>query len=1108
MKVFDEIGPWLACLGMGRYADSFERNGIDLRALAYLRDEQLKELGVSADHRPVLLEAAAAFWQDGEGPEDPGPQARRAEEGPAEQRQVTVLSCDLLEPTGLARDAQGADEIASRLRDVAANAVTRYGGYVGECPAGTVCAYFGWPRAYEDQAERAVRAGLEAVAAVDSLQDRGVDTLRPRVGIATGDAVVGHLSGETDSVVGTVTSEIPERAAALLRMAEAGQVVISGSTRQLLGKTFALAELEENRTEGAADRADAWAVTGEGAAESRFEAAHGGTLVRLVGREKELSVLRQRWDLAKNGQGQIVLMSGEAGIGKSRMLQDFARSIAGEKHINIHYQCSPHHTNSAFHPVIQRLRRAAGIADDDAESVKLDKLEDLLVPTGGNDPAVLPLFAALLSLSGEDRLGPLDLTPQQLRHRTIEALIDQLLALTERKPLLLVVEDAHWIDPSMSDYVAEILPRIAGRTAYVLVTYRPEFVPTWPNHDHQSCVALNRLEQFHAAEIARAVGGGGLMDGVVDGIVARAEGVPLYVEELTKSVIESHLSGGDTGGETAIPPTLQSSLVARLDRLGSAKDVAQVGAVLGREFSHDWLAAVTNKTYGDVSDSLERLVQAGLLFRRGHDQETLYTFKHALVQDAAYNTILEDRRRQLHELILGYLEAQSLSQPGEKVDLLAHHAFQGEAWDKAFAYAQQAGSRAMDRAAIREAVAHFERALAAGSYLPETRESLERAIDLRFELRNALWSIGAFEEILTNLQDAEALAEKLGDPARTGWISVFRSASFWQLGQSELARASAKNALLVNRDPQDLSLEIGANFYLGCALVTSGDCRGAEVYFHKVVDPLEGELSHQRCGLPFVPAVVGRSWLVWALAERGEFEEAARHGEVALQIAKEVGHPFNLAHIYYDLGYFYAVKGDFDRAVETLESAYALIREWSLTYLSPFIMGFLGHACALAGDTEKGVALLRQAVSDYESMGLGLFRSLVAVQLGEALFLSGDIEAAREATERAVALTRKREEQGHEAYGLRLLGEIALRSDPPDGDAAKKHFEKALGIAEAHGMRPLIAHCHFGLGRVYAQQGRDQDAEESLERAMALYRDLDMQPWLQDAEAQSKKGTE
>ena len=1099
MTVSDDIGKWLVSLKLGQYIEAFQANDIDLRALAYISDADLKELGVSLGHRRILLAAIAARVDEETARPQEGPApSERAQGAAAERRQLTVIFLDLVGSTELSRrlDPEDMREVLRRFQDEVTSAVTRYEGYVAKFLGDGVLAYFGWPRAYEDQAERAVRAGLDAVAAVEALRMDKVERITPRVGIATGQVVVGDLVGEVASDAETVTGETPNLAARLQGIAKPGQVVIGSSTRALLGTTFELEELGPHDLKGYSEEVYAWAVLGEGAAESRFEAAHGGALARLVGREQELGLLQERWDLAKDSRGQIVLLSGEAGIGKSRMLQDFAKRIDNDRHFNLRYQCSPHHTNSALYPVIQRMRRAAGIVKEDSAEAKLDKLEALLRPTAEDLGAIMPLFAALLSIPDDTRYGPLELSPQQLRYRTIDAMIDQVLALSRRRPVHFVVEDAHWIDPSMADYVGQIMPRVANEAVCILVTYRPEFQPVWPEQPHLARIALNRLDRKQAAEIAHSLGGQELMDAIIDRIVARADGVPLYIEELTKSVLESYVAKDDSAVDSAIPATLQSSLVARLDRLDEAKEIAQVGAIIGREFSFDLLVAITDKSEEEIAKSLDRLVRSGLVFGRGKPPEATYTFKHSLVQDAAYNTILIKRRRQLHAEIAEVLEAQSADQPDERIELLAYHAYQGEVWDKAFAFLQRAGSKAMDRAAVREAVGHFEQALAAGACLPESRELLERSIDLRFELRNALWSIGAFEEILTHLRDAEQLATKLEDPRRIGWTSVFRSASLWQIGRSAEARAAAENALTINQVPNDLSLGIGANFYLGCAFVTSGDCRRAETYFQTVPDSLDEKQSRERCGLPFLPAVVARSWLVWALAERGEFAEAAAHGEVALEIAKEVGHPFNLAHIYYDLGYFYGVKGDIDQGVDALEKAYGLIREWNLTYLSPFIMGFLGHVLALSGRTEEGTALLEQAVADYESMGLGLFRSLVGIQLGEALFLAGRTDEAVAATERGLALARKREERGHEAYGLRLLGEIAAHPSAADGVAARGHFEAAREIAEPLGMRPLVAHCDLGLGRLARQDGREGEAEELIGTATALYRELGMDGWL------------
>ena len=927
-----------------------------------------------------------------------------------------------------------------------------------------------------------------------SIKLDGETSLQARFGIDTGEVVVGDLIGEETSDAETVTGLSANLAARLQGIAMPGQVVIGGNTRHLVSSVFELEDLGTHSFKGFQEAMPAWAVTRERPSETRFEAVRGTALTELVGRKHELALLRDRWELAKDGEGQVVFLSGEAGIGKSRVVQGFWNDIHQEVRFNLHYQCSPHHDNSAFYPVIQRIQKAARYSSEDSAETKLDKLEQLLKTLGKYDPAEVSLFASLLSLPGETRFGPLDLTPQQLRQRTVDALIAQILSLSSRRPVFIAVEDVHWIDPSMSEFVAELIPKIADRPVFLLITCRPENAPDWSGHPHLTSMTLSRLGRKQAAEIAHSLGGEKLLDAIIERIVARADGVPLYVEELTKTVVEKFSSKNQTL-EELVPASLQSSLVARLDRLGEAREVAQVGAVIGREFSYNLITAILGKPEAEVNAALDRLVQSGLVFRSGIPPNADYTFKHALVQDAAYATILMSRRQRLHAQIVEALETQGKNQSNENIESLAHHAYLGRLWEKAFIYRQQAGRKAMDRAAIREAVAQFEQALSAATHLPETTESLEQAIDLRFDLRNALWSIAAFEDILDNLKQAESLAQRLDDQRRMGWVSVFRSAGLWQLGRTEEALAAASNALTINKKQQDLPLEIGANFYLGCATVTSGDCRQAESYFQKIVDSLEGDLSRDRCGLPFVPAVISRSWMVWALAERGEFEYGKSLADEALEIALEVGHPFNLAHIYYDLGYFYQVEGDMVKAVDTLDKAMKYVNEWSLTYLSPFIMGFLGHSYALAGRVEEGTVLLQQAVSDYQSMGLGLFHSLVQVQLGEALFLGGRIEEAGDIAKAALTLTRQRGEQGHEAHALRLLGEIAAHPEFSDDGSAISNYDSALSLAENHGMRPLQAHCHLGLGHLYQRQQQNLQARDSFEVATRMYHELGMTSW-------------
>ena len=1053
-----KLEQWLADQGLGRYIDVFTANDIDLRALVYLTDADLKELGISLGHRRILLgeigkmnTAALAESSD----------AQLSTENDAERRHLTVVFCDLVGSTVISQkmDPEQMRDLLRLYQNAVTSSVRQYSGYVARFIGDGVLCYFGWPQAYEDQAERAVRAAMEAVAKVKEINFPPIGEVSVRVGMDTGLVVVGDLVGEELSDLKSVVGDTPNIAARLQTIAKEDEIVISADTRNLLGSSFQLESLGQLSLKGFDHTREAWKVNGIVETFSRFEAAHGKILVDLVGRQHELGLLRERWNLAKDGEGQVVVLSGEAGIGKSRLARDFKESISGEVRFNLTYQCSPHHTNSAFYPVIQRLHKALNLRSTDSVDDKLDKIEKSLKLWGSDTTTAPPLFAALMSVPGEGRYGPLELTPQQLRQRTIEGMIEQILSLSKKRSVSMLVEDGHWIDPSMKDFINELIPRIAHHRIFVLVTYRPEDIPDWSHHQHVTSVTLNRLSRKHAAEIAHTIGGQELMEAMIEKIVLRADGVPLYIEELTKTVLESFSEEPSPVSAALIPVTLQSSLVARLDRLGDAKDIAQIGSVIGRDFSYELVAAIATKPRTEVSECLERLTNSGLVFRRGLPPDTTYTFKHALIQDAAYDTILLSRRKRLHSRIVELLEQQK--ENGKPVDAgsLAHHAYQGEVWDKAHIYLKDAGRQAMDRAAVREAVALFKQALEAGAQQPESESSLEQDIDLRFDLRNALWSIGEFEQILTVLGEAESLAVKLNDSVRNGWISVFSSASQWQLGRTDQAQASAHKALELNRKSEDRSLQIGALFYQGCATITSGDCVEAEKLFGAICDMLGGEADFDRCGLPFLPAVISRSWMVWSLAERGEFNHARELGEQALEIANKVGHPFNIAHTYYDLGYYFYTKGETAQAVDALEKAHGIITEWSLTYLSPFISGFLGHAHTLNGNHDRAAEMLELGMKGYETIGLGLFRSLVNCYYSRSLMENGMYENALTQGRTALTLAIARGEKGHQAYCLQNLGKLMLHPELEDKNAAKKYLDEAGSISEQLGMHPLAKAC-------------------------------------------------
>ncbi len=1088
----NQVKRWLESLGLGQYAEAFAANDVDLRALIHLTDDDLKDLGLSLGHRRIVLAAINDLRQD----EQSGTVAANHSEAPSaqpEHRQLTVMFCDLVGFTELAHalDPEEMRDLVQQYQRIVTGAVRRFDGYVAKFLGDGVLGYFGWPQAHEDEADRAVRAGL---CIVDEIAERNASLARRleiRIGIETGHVVVGDLVGEGVSDTEAVIGETPNLAARLQGIAQAGQVIVGETTRSLLSRMFELQDLGPQTLKGFPEPVQAWQVLHEIDVESRFMASRGGVLTTRVGREHELGLLLERWQVASAGDGQVVLLSGEAGIGKSRIVQELRGEIGTTPHKSYTFQCSPHRTNSAFFPVIQHLRQAAGIASEDPPSVKLDKLEALLRAEGDSVNAVAPVFAAILSLPGEDRYGPLDMSPQQLRSKAIEMLIRQIVRASRNRTVFCVVEDAHWIDPSMTELVGELVAAISDCATCLVITYRPGFDPPWPDYPYSSSVTLSRLGQHQAAKIVQSVAGTDLMSALVDQIVERSDGVPLYAEELTKSVLES--VSARTGGsfDHVIPQTLESSLISRLDRLTDAKDIAQVGAVIGREFSHEMIIAVLEEDSPAVIEKLDRLVKSGLVVRRGAPPSAIYTFKHSLVQDAAYSTILRSRRRRLHERIVEVMEEQLGDHVNERVDTLAYHTYAGKIWDKAFTYLWASGTRAMQRSALHEAAAQFEHALDAATKLPKTTASQLKTIDVKFELRNALWALGRFEDILTHLREAEKIAAELMDPVRAGWISVFKSASNWQLGRSKAAIEAADAALCTGEESENLSLCVAANFYLGCAYVTTGNCRRAEELFGAVTDALTGELRREQCGLPFAPAVIARSWIIWALAERGQFIQGQKLSEEGIDLAMELQHPFNLAHIYYDVGCFYEAKGDIKQAVAAHEKAYGFVTGWGLTYLSPFIMGFLGHSYALAGRHDESLSFLDRAQAAYEKIGLGLFRSLIGIHRGEAYFLAGRAGQAQELTAEALDLARSRGEQGHQAHGLRVLGTIAAKADKPDLEAAERYFNQAIALANTHRMRPLVAQCHVCLGDLLSDvRGRREEGEEHIQTGLDMARDM------------------
>ena len=672
-----QITDWLKMLGMSEYAERFAENRIDFSVLHDLTDQDLKDLGVVLGDRRKLLRAIGEL--DAARPAAAAATEPKSQDT-AERRQVTVMFSDLVGSTALSTrmDPEDLREVISAYQKCVAETVQRFGGFVAKYMGDGVLVYFGYPQAYEDDAEGAVRAGLELIAAVSGL--KSPVSLQTRVGIATGLVVVGDLVGSGEAQERGIVGETPNLAARLQGIAEPNTVVIGDSSRKLLGNLFELEDLGAKDLKGIARPVRAWVALRASLAEGRFEALHTTGLTALVGREEELELLLRRWSRAKTGEGQVVLLSGEAGIGKSRLTAALLERIADEPHTRLRYFCSPQHTDSAFYPIVSQMERAAGLAHDDTPQAKLDKLDAMLTQTSTSiqDTA---LFAEMPSLPNDGCYPALDLIAEQHRQRTLDALAAQLPGLARQQPVLMIVEDAHWIDPTSLEVFGRTVDQIKALPVLVIVTFRSEFNAPWVGQSHVMFLALNRLgEREAAAIITHLVGNRELSADMMAEIVERTDGVPLFVEEMTKAVLEAESEGAARQtvaavplSALAVPASLHASLMARLDRLGPAKEVAQIGAAIGREFSHALLAAVVRKAETELGSALDRLIDVGLLFRQGVPPHASYLFKHALVQDAPYGTLLREPRRALHARVAETLENQFSEIAERQPELLARH---------------------------------------------------------------------------------------------------------------------------------------------------------------------------------------------------------------------------------------------------------------------------------------------------------------------------------------------------------------------------------------------------------------------------------------------------
>jgi class 3 adenylate cyclase/tetratricopeptide (TPR) repeat protein len=1079
-----DISRWLGGLGLGKYADLFIKNDIDLSALPHISEPDLADLGLTIGARRRVMAAIAALTT----PElQPSREAQATDTGEvppaqdtnAERRQLTVMFCDLVGSTVLSSrlDPEDLRDVMRQYQDTVSGVVARYGGYVANFLGDGIVAYFGWPRADEDQALQAVRAGLASVAAVKDLVTSDGEGLSARVGLATGTVVVGDLVGSNIHQADAIVGETPNMAARLQGEAGPDEVVIGGLIRRLLGAHFALEQLGERSLRGLAEPVLIWRVALEITGRSRFDTSHAGPLTSFVGRDHELGLLIDRWEMAAEGEGQIVLISGEAGIGKSRLCQTFRERLRSERHLTLRYQCAPQHVNSPLYPSIQQLIWAAGIAGEDTNDEKLDKIEALINRTGDTGLDTTRLFGNLLGLSFESQNGALSITPAEIKQRTLIALAGHLVHLASRQPVLLIVEDVHWMDPSSAELFELVAGQIQTSPILVIMTHRPEWVSPFGGQSHIASLQLNRLGRRLGREMVNAVAGREISEDVVDEIVERTDGVPLFIEEVTRSLVET----GVDPARLDIPATLQASLLARLDRLGAeAKEIAQAGAVIGRQFSREALARLSGLADEGVADALDRLIDAQLLYRLPNGTE--YLFKHALVQDAAYQSLLRTRRRELHR-IAADTAAATLERDGEgSAEVVAFHFAQAEAPLDAAGWWIRAGRTSARASATTEAISHFRNALVA----LETVAVSDRHQRLELDAWAGLGPLVMAAEGVGSAAAAEAyehsirLAEALGDE-----VQLFRSRfGTWHLNNVKGDARSAKriaDTLLQQATrtcDEDECLQahhaswstawMRADFRHGFDQID----RGLALYDE------ERHADHKFVYGGHDPGVCCHMFASWHYMSTGNVDRALAETDASLRLSQRLEHPYSTSVAYLGTSISTRFLGLWDRLDRYSCEGIDLCLAHGLKSWLPVLQLSAASLRVHSGDdgtVVDGIALIKEAHDMWTGAGAGTFLPWFHYESACGHLKLGQLDEAAEAIDRAKRQCEINDERWLEPEILRVEAQL-LRRSGQDVEAVGEVYATASKRAQELGANLTGFQTSLDHARMLAENGATERA--------------------------------
>jgi class 3 adenylate cyclase/predicted ATPase len=1062
------VADWLIGIGLEQYLATFTQNDIDAGLLSKLTSEDLRDMGIaSVGHRRRLLEAISKLSGDletvNQADADKQP-VGKVEQPVGERRQVTVMFCDMADFTGLSTrlDPEDLSQLIRAYQSCLSSIIRQFDGFIARYVGDGVLAYFGWPKARETDPERAVRAALEIIPAIRRMPTLA-DRVHIRIGIATGLVIVGEPIGTGEAWQQTAIGETPNLAARLQALAQPDTVVIAEGTRQIIGDLFDYKDLGVVALKGIAKPVPAWQVLGSSKVESRFEALRGSTLAPLCGRNEEVATLVRRWRHATQNEGRVVLLSGEPGIGKSRLVTTLQERINDEPHIRLRYFCSPYHLDSALHPFVTQIERAARFVQGDSRETRLEKLTTLIAQASQPGQEDVALLAELLSIASASEICPsLDLAPQRKKERTFEVILQQLDALAQRQPVLIVFEDVHWIDPSSRGLLDLIIERLKHLRVLLVVTFRPEFLAPWTGEPHVTAIALSRLGPRDATALIEGLAGdkAAIPDDVVAEIIERTDGIPLFAEELTKAVLETSARVARDIVSTiprtglSVPPTLHASLIARLDRLGSeALAVAQVGAAIGREFSYELLVAA-HPASDQLPNTLERLVETGLVLRRDIADSAIFRFKHALVRDVAYSTLLRGPRQAIHGQIAAVLARRGTVEP----ELLAHHFFEAEQHELASRYWLEAGRRASQRSANLEAIAHSRKGIAALGNVPYTPEKAKLELSLHLVLGPVLIATKGWSttEVELTYRRALELAQQLC--ADQEGFSAAWGLWFFHVtnGEPETASALVKDLFAVADRLDDPALRLQAHHAGWPTELVLGNLGAAREHLAQGLS-LYDEDKHREQAFMYGGhdvTVCGKgqgSLVLWLL---GYPDQAMQSAHDAVTLGERLAHVPTLVHGYMWTALAYRLCRDLPSVRVCGERLITLGTEHKLQQYHAIGNIWSGWTSVQHGRISEGISVLRQGLAGHTAQAKLLSAPFHAV-LAEAYYMTGDSRPALDAIDLAIDISERNSERFLYADMLRLRGQILLATSGDRLAEAEACYRRALDISRAQNAKSL-----------------------------------------------------